>query len=515
MPTAPDQHRDDSEAALCRTRSVFFVLALLVAVCCGCDEAVFESAPEDAQPSSYQSQAIRGLVTHDGLEALYEAAFDDGARLQHDAVDIGLFDEEVALGPLDDRITSAQWTVSNYQNEFEVTLSGEEIATTVPVRIGSGANSRLCRFGVEIAQVEATNRLELVAEDGHPALATVDVPSAELTGPSVDPIGTCDELDEVRDGLDDEDFDQIFVDYLTNAWSRSVARMSQTSLLEALGLIGEPMQIRRLSNFENRRGSLILDQRSSAEGGGAASRGAEFALDAAATGRRADCAPPLDLGNPDTGAADEISSSILDDAHVGLSLAEPFLARLLRTGALSGFACGGLEDVTFDGNGATLAADDLDLERVGLDETPIGATVAPVTRPGTAPDLETDADNDVLRITWDALSVDLYAQVQQMPVPLVTATTDLELAFRPVEGTNAIELSLSSIEVLDASLASHWFDEPPADDALVRDWSERLLVLVLDDALTIPLPLEPASPLRLADARVRTSDLLLTFDIEH
>ena len=74
-------------------------------------------------------------------------------------------------------------------------------------------------------------------------------------------------------------------------------------------------------------------------------------------------------------------------------------------------------------------------------------------------------------------------------------------------GEGVLRFDISSITVEEAELWD-WLDRATSGPH-VRQWSRRLLLLTLEDALALPLPLAPGAPLELVGTQVRADDVVL------
>ncbi len=243
--------------------------------------------------------------------------------------------------------------------------------------------------------------------------------------------------------------------------------------------------------------------------------GFDVDLDMALNSRRAPCAPALVPEAPATLSADEVPPAELEraGADVGITVAGPLVLRLAQASTLAGFACRGLADLALDGSGSNLASDDLLLEDVGLGELPIGPWVEPVITPGELPEIEMDPVNGTIELAWDELSVDLYAEMQDVPVRILQVSANVIITLRPVERLDSIAFAVDSVFVTDSTVQSQWIYEVPFDSDLVR-WTRRAMLLVLQDAFSLPIPMDPSAPLHLVDSQVRANDVLLLFEFD-
>jgi hypothetical protein len=483
----------------------------------GCDDVNYHEGARSAQPPVFQPQAMRNLVNEEGLQALYKVEYAQGALLDYPGEASTLSGLDLTVGPISRNVSVESWELSADTDQLEIDIEARDVAVIVPVRIEQRVGARICRYSVEADRVNIRSQARLSDLYQMPQIEAVGHPSVDWSPTSVSLIGDCAPLEsgdgQAGDGQDSLDIDQLLVDYLTRAFEASGRETIALSPVDTLGLIYTPVGLSRVSNFENRRGQLLITARSNSEGA-LSQDGFEIELDMALNSERADCAPPLVADSPASTSAGAVPAAELQraGADMGLTLASPLLGRLAQTSTLAGFGCRGLEDVSLDGSGSNLAVDDLNLADVGLGELPIGAWAEPVLSPGSLPQIEMRPDSSTIELEWDALTVDIYAQLQGVPVRILQLTAGVTLSLRPVDNADSIELAVDAVAVSEADIESQWVYEPPRDTDLAR-WTRRVMLLVLQDTFSLPLPMRPGAPLQLVDSQVRSDDLLLLFDI--
>ncbi|MFW6058432.1 MAG: hypothetical protein ACOC9W_06210 [Persicimonas sp.] len=478
----------------------------------GCDEARYRAEVGSSPPTDMHERSLRSVINARGLEALYRIEHPQGVALEAAEASVDAFGFEMTLGPVSERLTVERWTVTPGGEWLDVGFAARDVSVVIAARVGEGSQAQICRYAVDVDEVEATDAVSISEDDGKPTVVPTDEPDVVLHNPIVTRIGSCQPLDDLGD---DAAVEQLFVDYLYTALTRSAREAMQLSPIDSLGLIYGGAALERVSSYENRRGELqIATQINEDDGARMSARALHIDLDLALSGQRASCAPPLGATPPDPSAAHPIAASVLESsgADLGLSIASSALIRLAQSSALSGFACRGLESATLDGGGSNLAADQVFFDQIGLDHLPLGPWVEPVLSPGGLPRLQTGSDH-VLTMHWPDLSIDFYADIQGVPTRIAQLTTSVDLRLRPIARTTHIDLAIDAVSISDASIQSQWLAEPPTDTDLVR-WSERVLLMVLEDALTLPLPLEPGAPLHLSDAQIRNDDVLLLFELD-
>jgi hypothetical protein len=481
-----------------------------------CDDVSYQAGAQGAQPPVFQPQTMRSLVNEAGLQALYPVENPLGALLDYPAEHTTDWGIDLTLGPITRHVTVESWEVSAQADHLEVSIEARDIAVVVPVRIQERVGARICRYSVEADHVSIQSAAALVDADPLPLIEVVGQPSVTWSHPTVNLVGDCPQLEDVAsEDPDSFALDQLFVDYLTRAFEASGREAIELSPLDTLGLIHSPVGLSRVSNFENRRGQLLVSARVSSNAS-LSQQGFAADVDMSLNSRRAGCAPALIPDAPAAQSADEVPAAQLDraGADVGLTLATPLLLRLAQTSTLAGFGCRGLEDMSLDGGSSSnLAVDDLNLEDVGLSELPIGPWAEPVLAPGSLPAIVMDAQSSTIELSWDDLTLDFYAEIQGVPVRILQLDADVTVSLRPVERLASIELAVESVAVADASIESQWIYEFPAQADLQR-WTRRAMLLVLQDAFSLPLPMEPGAPLQLVDSQVRPNDLLLLFKLD-
>lgn len=481
----------------------------------GCDDVRFQPGARSAQPPVFQPRTMRSLVSPQGLERLYRAEHPGGITLAYPSETSDAFGLDLTLGPIDRQVSVQTWQVAAQPDALTVSIESNNVAVTVPVRIAEGVGARICRYSVEADRASIESDVALGHDGDVPTFEAVGGRTVDLSNPQVSLIGDCPPLEAQAE---DDAFavEQLFVDYLERAWTESGRQAIAIAPLDSLGLVHSVVGLHRLSSFENRRGQLQVSGRVTQSNGSSLSpEGFDVDLDMALNSRRADCAPARDPEAPATLSADEVPAAEVEraGADVGIAVAAPLVLRLAQTSTLAGFGCRGLENLSFDGGGSNVATDDLMLEDVGLGELPIGAWVEPVVVPGELPELEMDPVNGTIELAWNDLSVDLYAQMQEVPVRIAQVTATVIVSLRPTERLDSIAFTVDSVFVSAASVQSQWSYEVPFDSDLVR-WTRRTMMLVLEDAFSLPIPLDPSAPLHLIDSQVRANDVLLFFEFD-
>ena len=478
-----------------------------------CDQVAVEESAGPAPRPIVQSKTMRSFLSVDGLGSLFEAAHPEGLAIEADPRQRQIGGHSLSIGPLSQSlaIDELETTVSGSTLEFVVSALRPRLL--VPVRLGSGSNTRICKF--ELTADRWT--VEFGARDNAPvgwALQLVDAPSFRTIGLQVNPDRPCPPLVD-EEGLVGS-LGQQLVDYAETAIHNGAERFVGIPLFETLGLPRSSFSLRRLSSFSSRSGFLrILGQLPTSGGIRLDERGLETDLDLGISARRAPCAPPVDLPMPSGQPAGPLTAGDLQQAgaDMGLALAGSLLGRLGQASATAGFLCRGLEAAPGDDGDRQIARHEARLADIGLDSVPVSVPLETVISPGKLPDVTLQPAPQTLRLSWESLTVELYGEVAGARVRLLNLTTSADFVLRPTtRRTDALDFALTTITVRDVGFGSPWSAQPPRPDQL-GPWTRRLLFLVFEDAFLLPLPVRPAAPLQLVGSRVRSDDLLLLFDL--
>lgn len=481
----------------------------------GCDDVhLLEEGGGGAPEPVLQSGVVKSRLSVDGIESLYDAVHTDGLTLTNDTRRHRIDGRRVTIGPVSQSIGVDELQTSIRDERLQLILASNAPAVAVPVRLDENASVRICRFQVAAgkltATAEAANRT--AEEWTFEVVSPADISTTNL---QVNPINPCPPLED-RDGAPVDALQSTLSSYVETAVQRGVGNYVSVSFLDELGLLRGTTALRRLSPFGNRRGTLrVASYPTKGTGAGLDAQGTTLQLDVGASTQRATCAPPDDLPNPDDSRpAGRVEAEHLEGRRVdaGLALAEPLVGRLLRAATLGGFMCQGL-DTDSPSDARRIARHRARLEDLGLDRIPGSGPVASVLSPGELPDIDLRPRDGSLAIRWDGLTVDLYGDVAGTRVRLLSVTANVVFRLRPTDSsTRTIDLSLSTLDVQNASLQTPW-SEASVDRTTLLRWTKRLLVLVFEDAFSVPLPVAPDSPLELVDTRVRSQDLLLLFRV--
>lgn len=503
----------------------------------GCDKARLEVDSSQVQATSFQTQSFRALLSEAGVERLFEDAYPQGIPLQQAAQSSDAFGLEISVGPVDQPFTITEWKILSDADKLDISLKTNQALLTIPMRVrdattGSPA-TRICRYTVSADQVVITTEATLGTVESAgagelPILSTTATPQVVLSGSLVEPVGNCPPI-EALEADEISDIHQSILAYLEQSFAASASAALALSPVESLGLLHTPAAVGSVSNFVNRRGELWLNGRMNAAGIAGAKLSGDGMLmdmDIALNSERAGCAPALVAQAPGSATAGPLSQSDLAGADAALAIATPLLARMAQASVSAGFACRGLENTALEpdssADGLEFSTEDLNLAEVGLDNLQLGSEISALLIAGALPTISTDPANAALNVIWDDLSVDLYAEVQGVRVRILELGASLEMSLQvQAQGTSStqsqVRFSLDALTISDVSIESQWAqtDLSGADeDPDRRRWARRAWLLILKDFFYFPLPLMPDSSLRLAQAQVRSEDLLLLFDFE-
>ncbi|MBA2662120.1 MAG: hypothetical protein H0U74_07465 [Bradymonadaceae bacterium] len=489
------------------------VTALLAAFAtAGCDEIRFREGGGLTQAPVMQTDALRVLVTPRGLESLYRTSSPAGFGLDNEPLWIDDATRRLRFGPLEQDLAIERWAVTPLGEAMIASLVLIKPTIYVPVRVQDNISVQICRFAVTMDAVDIRATINVATTSEGVTLGGASHTEVEISGVKTRPIGPCVPLDGERWTLE-ESLDDLLLEYVEEGLTHSANAAFRDSPLDTLGLIRRRVELSRVSAFENRRGNiLVIGQMAATDPIGLSSRGLEAGLDMAISQRRAGCAPAVGLDAPNVGATAPIPVALLEQftADVGLAIATPLLERTAQAATSAGFICRGLEDPRpADENREVIPGDSLRLEDIGLAHVPIGPWARLLTSPGSLPRLKTRPDRNDILLSWENLTVDLYAEVYGVLVRIVSITTSVELGLRPrADLPGLIGFDVDTVEVQNVQLSSPWLADAPDDNDRNR-WARRLLFLALDGQFSLPLPLDPGTPLRVVGSQVRADDLVL------
>lgn len=494
--------------------SVAAAALLALTLAAGCDRLRLEEQGSSAPEPVVQPDALRSLVSPDGLARLYQTQYPQGLPLEADATETTIDGSPVSVGPLRQSLPFQQWTTAVDDGVLRFELRSDTPSVVIPVRIPREIGVRICRFRLRADRWDVSVRTANRAEDGW-RLETIAPPNFETMSPRIAAVGDCPELLDKPGKLPDS-LEQAVTDFLDEAIAGGIRQVIAASPFDALGLLRQDIDLVRLAPFANRRGTLrLLGRFPETEAISLGDGGLEADLNLGISARRADCAPPDGLELPQNRPAGRIDASTLEaaGADVGLAIAGPLLRRLARASTLGGFLCRGLEsdDATLDG--MALTVDDARLSMIDLETIPAAGDLEVALSPGRLPELNTRPDANALELSFTDLGLELYGPVRGVRTRLVELTVTATFTLRPdIQSADRLALTLNAVSVDNASLQTPWSDALPDDGALSR-WTRRLLLLVFEDAFTLPLPIRPAAPLQAVRAHVRGDDVLLLLNV--
>ena len=474
-----------------------------------CEEArVREGASRFTQ---HEEAAMRVFVTPEGIGNIYDVANPDGFALVGESETIVAEpNASVDLGPIEQSLAIGARNVEPTLGSLRVTLQFRAPQIYVPVEVRRGFDVRICRYRVSATLVTATGFVTLVETAQGAQLEVTDEPEVELAGTSVDSLQPCG--DALEGLIAPEELASALVDYVTVSIASSAAAALRTTPLDVVGLIRRNLQISRVSSFDNRRGVLSVEgvapQR--AEALELTSEGLVAQIDAAADAERARCAPPVALDvHRDVGTV-AIEGALVErfGADFALAVSTAWLERLAQSATLAGFACQGLEATAAPGEASLIDTDDVLLEEVGLGGLALGAQVRLVVRPGSLPRVATNVAGGTLDVRWEDLQIDVYGQLFGAWTRVVSVISDARFNLRPQSSVvGAAAFGLEALEVSDARVESAFFATLPEPEQTQR-WAQRTMLLLLEERLELPLPLEAGNLLRVVNTQVRDHDIV-------
>jgi hypothetical protein len=499
-----------------------YITAALVGLCASlaCEDVDFQEGTTLPQSPVLQNSAARSRISLGGLQRVYELRWADGVPLTYERQGVESEFDQLAIGPLEDTIEVTRWSIEDDADRVVLSAEVDNFETVVPVRIEQGLSTRICRVRFLADRMEGSvpvdTRSQIEMDPSQPeALAASGAPSVTFTDRRTELIGSCPPLD-ASVALDGE-LDADILDYVEDATTELASRMAEIAPSEELGLLDTDVELTHLTAFDNRRGSLTIFSEPDSTSSTLDETGYALDLDMAVDSSRATCAPPVRVNLPPSDATAPIPRSVLENAgaDVGYAVSTRMLSALAQNGVRAGLACIGLEDAPLsDTSDGAVPTDDLDLEVIGLGSVPVGSFAVPVISPGQIPTITSDRAGGVVELTWPDLTIDVYSNVRGVPVRILQLTVTFDFTLQPsgTQGT-ALALQIGSIEMNSADVESQWLDED-AQPANVEAWARRLLLLLFEDRLQLPLPVEPGAPLELLSTQVRSSDLLLLLRID-
>ncbi len=491
------------------------VVVVIVASITGCEEVHrIEKGNGGAPDPVLQGGAVHSRISPGGLATLFEVVHPEGLEVEAESREYDYRGDTLTFGPVAQTAPLTTTDVDAGATGLDIALTAEDVSLTIPVRVDQGASVRICQFRVAGDELVAS-----AAARPDPDRAWAFRLPAEpeiLTSPrQVESIGSCPPLVD-DDGEAIDRLENWLGEYFGEALRRGIDDYVAISLIDELGLPRGSTALRHLSPFTNRQGVLrYASYASREERVGVDSGGSTLRLDLGLSSNRARCAPPVSLGSPDEAPpAGEVSAERLDGdrSDLGLALAKPLVGRLARAATLSGFLCRGLDDDPSQTDGR-IPRQEVRLADVGLADLPATGPFESVISPGSLPETTFHPREEAIEVTWSGLSVDLYGRVADTRLRVLSLTTSASFRYRPSDAsTGLLDLSLETITVEEASLQTPWAETDPEEATLER-WARRLLLLVFEEAFSLPLPVAPGAPLELVGTDVRPDDLLFRLQI--
>jgi len=495
------------------------LLPALLVWTAACDRTNIDTDPPGTFGEELQTGSVRAGLTGEGIESLFRTSNSDGLPLEQPPVQTAFDGTPLSIGPISQTVPvrTVDVAVRNARVELSITVGSSRI--TIPVRAESADGTRICQF--RLVSLQWTVRAE--ASDNSARRWKLELtapPEFETRRLRIRPVQlSCPLLErgEVPEGLA-----QLLTDYLEQSVADGVRTFVDVPVYETLGLLRDRISVLHVSSFSNRRGAVEFAAESPESGGiELAPPGLRASLDAGVTprlptpGRQRCVPPPQQPPDPDPGAAGRVDPAEVDasNAELGLALSESLARRMVRSVALAGFLCRGLDSGVGDRDSpTTLDRRSANLAVVGLDELPVEGQLETLLKPESPPELELLPDRNQVAITWERLTVELYGRRHGTPVKVLelTSTPTFRLRLRPAEGSKSgIAYEIRSFEIGSVdreSFKSPWDATLPSEG--LRSWARRLLREIFTPSLAIPLPAAPGAVLNPVDVQVRENDLL-------
>lgn len=510
-----------------RTCSCAALLAVTALWIGGCDRAELDPNPGGTFGSELQPESVRAGLTEGGIGSLFSVTHPDGLAVDRESKRVRFEGRPLSVGPVSQSVPVDQIEANvRTDRTLELEITTDSNSVTVPVRLNPDDGTRICRFRLDAVRW----KIDADAKDDDTSewsLELVDAPDFDTTRLRVQSIGSCPLLEagEVPTGLE-----QILTDYLEQSAATGVGSFVDVPIYQTIGLFQGRLSVRHVSSFANRQGAVEFAGASPESGGIRLDRpGLRATLDAETvphipTPRRQSCVPPPeDLPRPEARPAGTVDPAEVRDsgAELGVAISRPLVSRMVRSAALGGFLCQGMDP----GVGPPTARLELeresaDLGDVGLRDVPVRGRLETMVKPSSSPELELRAASNAVEMTWEGLTIELYGRRGGTPVKVlaVTVSPRFVLRWRPAEGSNSAlryEIEALSVQSIDPEedFESPWADSPPGRDDL-EQWTEQLLVLTFDNQFDVPLPLSPNGPLDPVGVEIRSNDVLLLLRIE-
>lgn len=482
--------------------------AAWISLLCGCDDSAIQlnrTAPPPLSP-----QAARVVLSAQGLAQLTNTVTARRLVVRREAEGVVLEGQALAqLGPLDQPVPISSITAQPSTGLLRTIVGLGQPVITIPLRLGKGADTRICRWRVALtsAALETRTVLDAPAPDQPVRLvperpATVSWVSAQVT-----PLGAC-----ALSTAAEQQLRAALVTYTRAAIIEAAATLATLEPAAALGLPDGAIELTRISAFESRRGQLVVGVAASATPARLAADGLHLDLDLGAIAKPAACAPPADAAPKPaiqaTQPDDKEMRQRRADAAIVLTL--PALERLTQNLLRAGFGCRGLEDMSdLSATAHPVSRRDLRLEDVGVATSLVGEQLGAVISLGDVPRMSTRPADNLLIVELSRLTIDLYGQVAGATLLIASLQADVTLELEPGgRGDRSMVLRINNALALSPVLSSEWRTGAVDGEALTT-WARRLVLLLWGEALVVPAPLLPDSPLHMIGAQVRAQDLVL------
>lgn len=484
-------------------------LGLVALLLWGCDETRVRTGASEL--TTLENDAVRVLVSSSGIGRLVEVANPEGFPLRAESRLVeGVQGIEASLGPLEQilAVSSRSSTPGSASVSLTTRLNGSTVF--VPIRVRQQGETRICRWRIDASRIETTASLVLVDGEDGKEFGVEDTPSVTIDGLVPSPVDDCSDLAALMPA----DLDAQLAAYVSAAVAGSASASLPSSPLDVLGLLRGNVRLTRTSPFANRSGTLIVEAEISprADALAISPDGLSVAIDATAEADRARCAPPASIDVPTGNGAAALDPTVVRrfGADFAIAVSTTWLSRVAQGTTLAGYACRGLEDARRpEVNAEVIPTSDVLLEEINLAHVPIGPFTTLTLAPGTLPVLELRPDSGTIGVVWNDIQVEVYGEVFGARTRLARVVADARLGLRPTaQVVGVAKFELASIEVTTDRIDSEFFAVPPATEDVDR-WMRRTLLSLLEERFEFPIPLAPASPVRVVSVQVRPSDVVM------
>lgn len=468
--------------------------------CIGCDKARVRALDASEEPET-TAYVARVTITNKGLsEAIRNTLKDDALVLDAPALQQS---PALQIGPMAQSLEISDITVTSEQGRFSVSLSLDNALLLVPVRRGAFDQVKVCRWRVQVQQLEVVLNVGLDAAAPR-RLTSLGEPEVTFVEPRADVLGACDqqELEPTQEQI---------IAYAKHAIGLSARAIGEVSPLESFGVILDGIELTRQSNFETRRGRLSIagaltsnDPAQLDAQGFSANLAYGVRLDSAAA-----CAPPVDITSVTFPAPrTQLDQAQLErfNADLGFALSWRWIQRLLHVLTRAGFLCEGIQNLGIDPTSG-ISTPNVLLSEVNIDASVLGERVWLSMAPGSLPRLAPKPNDDTLELGLEDFTLELYSEVfgalTRVAKVVVSANMNTRLNARP----STLDLNIESITIERVQWESAWTTAPPSQTQ-VSLWTRRLLLLAFDGAISLPLPFREDAPVRLVQTQLRNEDLV-------